>query len=427
MEVRQATHDEMWFKVAGKHLKVSVEEFALASGLTCQGATSDEDVVRLGALYLISNFLYTTTSANVVPHEYFRIFESPYMDTFPWGNELFQITYIDDSRVFAAYLDKILFEVVEVEVVKVQPTNEEQMAACYKGLPQRERITMPSTLVAGADLVNDPVYQPKDHNHASSSNPQFMPCMHQAAQDTLELREPPIIPVLEHLMNEMLEIQDSQAQIMDSQNVLKVEVNRIERAMEINCTSLLTMFVRAKKHQSHDKDERDHIDDHSNEARTTNNKLDFYILSDLRHDECNPATSECLTAVIKEQIQNDVTNDINYTEEDLIQVDEVDDDETHMSRLHVSDEFGKDIIVQELFPNEKAHWILGHFNIKERALNVYNSSRLAVRDRMVVADIEAFAYILPCLMVINKNWQPNIVNVFERVEPLAVKIASDIP
>lgn len=46
---------------------------------------------------------------------------------------------------------------------------------------------------------------------------------------------------------------------------------------------------------------------------------------------------------------------------------------------------------------------------------------------MVVADVEAFAYILPCLMVNIKDWQPNIMDVFERVEPLAVKIASDIP
>ncbi|CAA2957826.1 Hypothetical predicted protein [Olea europaea subsp. europaea] len=133
IEVRQSTHVEMWFKVAGKHLMFSVEEFALASGLACQGddntnefkighsrikhlffkhkknvymkdventfnnltaATSDKDVVRLGALYLISSFPYTTTSANVVPHEYFQISESPYMDTFSWGKELFQITYM---------------------------------------------------------------------------------------------------------------------------------------------------------------------------------------------------------------------------------------------------------------------------------------------------------------------------------------------
>ncbi|CAA2957827.1 Hypothetical predicted protein [Olea europaea subsp. europaea] len=105
-----------------------------------------------------------------------------------------------------------------------------------------------------------------------------MPCMHQAAQGTSGLREPPIIPVLEHVMNEMLEIQASQAQIMDSQNVLKVELNRIEQDVESNYTSLLTIVVRAKKHQSHDKDELDHIDDHSDEAQTTNNKLDFYIL-----------------------------------------------------------------------------------------------------------------------------------------------------
>ncbi|XP_022877031.1 uncharacterized protein LOC111395278 [Olea europaea var. sylvestris] len=52
MEVRQATHDEMWFKVAGKHLKVSVEEFALASGLTCQG--DDNINKRKGKLECLS-------------------------------------------------------------------------------------------------------------------------------------------------------------------------------------------------------------------------------------------------------------------------------------------------------------------------------------------------------------------------------------
>ncbi|CAA3020696.1 Hypothetical predicted protein [Olea europaea subsp. europaea] len=37
MEVRQSTHDEMSFKVGGKHFKFSIEEFALVTGLKCHG------------------------------------------------------------------------------------------------------------------------------------------------------------------------------------------------------------------------------------------------------------------------------------------------------------------------------------------------------------------------------------------------------
>ncbi|CAA3018718.1 Hypothetical predicted protein [Olea europaea subsp. europaea] len=40
MEVRQSTHDEMSFKVGGKHFKFSIEEFALVTGLKCHGDDS---------------------------------------------------------------------------------------------------------------------------------------------------------------------------------------------------------------------------------------------------------------------------------------------------------------------------------------------------------------------------------------------------
>lgn len=43
----------------------------------------------------------------------------------------------------------------------------------------------------------------------------------------------------------------------------------------------------------------------------------------------------------------------------------------------------------------KAHCIHGLFNIRERTLTAYNSSRLTVRDEMVMNDVEAFAYVLP--------------------------------
>ncbi|CAI9778379.1 unnamed protein product [Fraxinus pennsylvanica] len=53
--------------------------------------------------------------------------------------------------------------------------------------------------------------------------------------------------------------------------------------------------------------------------------------------------------------------------------------------------------------------------------------RLTVRDRMVIADVEAFACVLPCLTVKIKTWQRKISDGAERVNPLIVKIATDIP
>ncbi|CAA2974447.1 Ulp1 protease family, C-terminal catalytic domain containing [Olea europaea subsp. europaea] len=48
---------------------------------------------------------------------------------------------------------------------------------------------------------------------------------------------------------------------------------------------------------------------------------------------------------------------------------------------------------------KKAHWILVHFDIEGERLLVYNSSRMTVRERIVTSDVEAFAHVLPCLMV----------------------------
>lgn len=113
----------MWLEVWGKHLKFSIEEFALVTWLKCHGddnnsmynvgncriknlyfrhrrnvyrkdientfnnltaATTDKDAVKLGILYLISSYLYTTTSANVVVDEILNLVDFPHMDTFPW-------------------------------------------------------------------------------------------------------------------------------------------------------------------------------------------------------------------------------------------------------------------------------------------------------------------------------------------------------
>ncbi|CAA2979118.1 Hypothetical predicted protein [Olea europaea subsp. europaea] len=99
MEVKQSNDNEMWFNVAGNLLRFSIPEFCLVTGLKCVGEdnismfkigecklkrvyfgdiksvyrkvveqtflnhpqnTPDEDVVKLGILYLLTSYLYTT-------------------------------------------------------------------------------------------------------------------------------------------------------------------------------------------------------------------------------------------------------------------------------------------------------------------------------------------------------------------------------
>lgn len=112
----------MWFKVAGNLLRFLIQEFCMVTGLRCAGDdntnafkngecrlkrtyfsnimrvyrkdveqtflhippnTSDEEVVKLGILYLISSILYTTPHPTVVNEVVMRIIDSQYMDTFP--------------------------------------------------------------------------------------------------------------------------------------------------------------------------------------------------------------------------------------------------------------------------------------------------------------------------------------------------------
>lgn len=63
-----------------------------------------------------------------------------------------------------------------------------------------------------------------------------------------------------------------------------------------------------------------------------------------------------------------------------------------------------DHVLIPIMMETKVHWILADFDIKDRTLYVYNSSRLTLRDRMVIADVDAFAYVLPCLMVKINSW-----------------------
>ncbi|KAL2453115.1 Ulp1 protease family [Abeliophyllum distichum] len=75
----------------------------------------------------------------------------------------------------------------------------------------------------------------------------------------------------------------------------------------------------------------------------------------------------------------------------------------------------------------RAHWILGHLDIRNRCINVYNSCWDTIRDREVVANVQSFAFVIPHLMANIDVWQPMIVNGVQRIEPLAVNLVHDIP
>ncbi|KAL2461479.1 Ulp1 protease family [Abeliophyllum distichum] len=75
----------------------------------------------------------------------------------------------------------------------------------------------------------------------------------------------------------------------------------------------------------------------------------------------------------------------------------------------------------------RAHWILGYLDIEKRCINVFNSCWGTIRDREVIADVEAFAFVIPHLMANIDVWQPAIVDGVQQIEPLAVSIVHDIP
>ncbi|KAL2516340.1 uncharacterized protein Fot_30311 [Forsythia ovata] len=75
----------------------------------------------------------------------------------------------------------------------------------------------------------------------------------------------------------------------------------------------------------------------------------------------------------------------------------------------------------------RAHWILGHMDIRNRCINVYNSCSDTIRDREVIADVQPFAFVIPHLMANIDVWQPMDVDDIQRIEPLVVNLVHDIP
>ncbi|KAL2454134.1 DUF1985 domain-containing protein [Abeliophyllum distichum] len=128
----QPNYNEMWFRIGEKHVRFSMEEFCIVIGLKCTGSsdisehllapislktryfshlravykkdvesvflnlpnsTNDEDVVKLGILYLPSSYLFTTTYAKQVSDSTMRLVDLDESDSFPWGKELFNTTF----------------------------------------------------------------------------------------------------------------------------------------------------------------------------------------------------------------------------------------------------------------------------------------------------------------------------------------------
>jgi hypothetical protein len=130
-EVLQPNPNEMWFKVANRFLRFSMSEFCLVTGLRCCGDdfrkdiekvpsrikdtyfghlklvtnedvrdvfldvsdVDDHDVVRIGILYLITSYLFSTSYKRVVDNFLFALVDDfDRMEMFPFGKELFQMS-----------------------------------------------------------------------------------------------------------------------------------------------------------------------------------------------------------------------------------------------------------------------------------------------------------------------------------------------
>jgi hypothetical protein len=130
-EVKQPNPNEMWFKVANRFLRFSLCEFCLVTGLRYNGddirkeidkipsrikgtyfgelklvtnedvrdvflSVSDidaHDVVRLGILYLITSYLFSTSYKKAVDNYLFALVEDfELLEMFPWGKELFEMS-----------------------------------------------------------------------------------------------------------------------------------------------------------------------------------------------------------------------------------------------------------------------------------------------------------------------------------------------
>lgn len=129
--VEHPNNKELWFDINGQKIKFSVNEFALITGLKCVGddrshlytsgvsnnlkeqffagkdkvsrqaikdvfnnytGTSEEEIVKLGLLYLISNFCFSKAPKKTFSDNDLMIIDSPKFEEYPWGSFSYDMT-----------------------------------------------------------------------------------------------------------------------------------------------------------------------------------------------------------------------------------------------------------------------------------------------------------------------------------------------
>ncbi|CAH9094398.1 unnamed protein product [Cuscuta epithymum] len=141
-EISHSIPKEIWFDVSGFGLRFSIAEFAVVTGLKCSGefdtstipssdsnslikkyfnscskvtredietcflgqkADCDEDTVKIGILYVLGLFFFTSSKDKVISETYLAIVDSGLWDSYDWGKDLFDVTLQNlKGRLFGA-------------------------------------------------------------------------------------------------------------------------------------------------------------------------------------------------------------------------------------------------------------------------------------------------------------------------------------
>lgn len=135
-EVEQLNKSELWFEVGGHRLKFGIDEFALISGLNCQGDSSkyaytkvengildkyfsglqsvskqtlqdffkarrwesEEDGFKIAFMHFFHNFLLASPRTARIPLKDFDVVDSGDLNDYPWGIDVFKYTFDSLSK-----------------------------------------------------------------------------------------------------------------------------------------------------------------------------------------------------------------------------------------------------------------------------------------------------------------------------------------
>ncbi|XP_055961813.1 uncharacterized protein LOC130015518 [Mercurialis annua] len=135
-EVERLKKSELWFEVGGHRLKFGIDEFALISGLNCQGDSSkyaytkvengildkyfsglqsvskqtlqdffkarrwesEEDGFKIAFMHFLHNFLLASPRTARIPLKDFDVVDSADLNDYPWGIDVFKYTFDSLSK-----------------------------------------------------------------------------------------------------------------------------------------------------------------------------------------------------------------------------------------------------------------------------------------------------------------------------------------